>query len=121
MENKQFGKTMEERTKKLAVSVLQNIKSCSNDYTSIIIKKQLIRSITSIGANFREANHSRSKADFANKIRICESECNESIYWLEILHEIDSKDQNQLPHLISESKELLAIFCSISKSLRERS
>lgn len=109
---------MEDRTKNFSIGLIKVLKSVSNNMETLIIKRQLIRSGTSIGANYREANHSRSKADFANKIRICEGECNESIYWLEILYELESSAKGKLSYLVKELKELLGIFSSISKSLK---
>jgi four helix bundle protein len=50
-----------------------------------VIKNQITKSGTSIGANYREANRARSKADFRNKIKICESEASETVYWLELI------------------------------------
>ncbi len=60
-----------------------------NTPESEVIKYQLAKSGTSIGANYREANRSRSKADFANKIKICESEASETAYWLEIITDLN--------------------------------
>ena len=54
-----------------------------------MIKYQLTKSGTSIGTNYREANRSRSKADFANKIKICENEASETVYWLEIITDLN--------------------------------
>jgi four helix bundle protein len=81
---------------------------------SKIVKGQLTKSGTSIGANYREANRSRSKADFRSRIRICESESSESCYWLEIIS--DMKWINVSAEL-AESNELLAIFTAIGKKL----
>ncbi len=72
---------------------------------------------TSIGANYREANRARSKADFKNKIKICESEASETGYWLEISIDMKWSKTNELKSALKESNELLAIFTSIGKTL----
>jgi four helix bundle protein len=70
------------------------------------------------GANYREANRARSKADFANKIKISESEASETVYWLELIEELTWIENIVLSSVLNEAKEILAIFSSISKSLK---
>ncbi len=83
-----------------------------------VIKYQLTKSGTSIGANYREANRSRSKADFTNRIRICESEASETVYWLEIITDLNWVDSEKIQLIMVEAKEILAIFTSISTKLK---
>ena len=83
-----------------------------------MIKYQLTKSGTSIGANYREANRSRSKADFANKIKICESEASETVYWLEIITDLNWVDSEIIQLILTEANEILAIFTSIGKKLK---
>lgn len=118
MENKEFGKLLEIRTKKFAVEIIKL--SSSLDFTTEckVIKNQITKSGTSVGANYREANRSRSKADFINRIKICESESSETVFWLEIIDEMQWKVSNQLKIILAEANELLAIFTTISKSLK---
>ena len=71
MENKEFAKQLELRTKKFAISIITLSASLVNTSECRIVKNQITKSGTSVGANYREANRSRSKADFANKIKIC--------------------------------------------------
>ena len=117
MENKEFSKQLEQRTKKFAILIIQLSALLPNTYESNVIKNQITKSGTSVGANYREANRSRSKADFRNKIKICEAEASETLYWLEIIKELGwiNSEKNQL--ILSESTELLAIFTSIGKNL----
>jgi four helix bundle protein len=77
----------------------------------------LTKSGTSIGANYREANRARSKADFRNKIRICEGEASETLYWLEIIADIKWRSLNQMKTIHEECSELLALFTSIGGKL----
>ncbi len=114
MNNKDFGKQLEERTKTFAIKIIKLSASLPSTVEGRIVRNQLTKAGTSIGANYREANRARSKADFKNKIKICESESNESSYWLDIV-----KDMNWSSSIseLAELTELLAIFSSIGKSL----
>ncbi|WP_421150195.1 four helix bundle protein [Seonamhaeicola sp. NFXS20] len=77
----------------------------------------MTKSGTSIGANYREANRSRSKKDFKNKIQISESEASETEYWLELISDLEWVKNQELKAIMKEAKELLAIFTSISNKL----
>jgi four helix bundle protein len=81
-----------------------------------VIRNQITKSGTSIGANYREANRARSKADFKNKIKICESEASETRYWLEMISELNFETLKKINPLNKECNEVLAIFCTIGKS-----
>ncbi|MBN1349647.1 four helix bundle protein [candidate division KSB1 bacterium] len=74
MENKEFAKALEKRTRKFAVSIIGLSTNLPNTTEARVIRNQLTKAGSSIGANYREANRSRSKPDFRSKIRICESE-----------------------------------------------
>ena len=78
-----------------------------------VIRNQITKSGTSIGANYREANRARSKPDFKNKIAICESEASETQYWLEVIVETEWLSWDQVKPEYDECSELLAIFTSI--------
>jgi len=82
------------------------------------IRTQITKSGTSIGANYREANRSRSKADFTNKIKICESESSETLYWMEIIDDLKWIESQKTVEQIEEADEILSIFTSIGKSLK---
>jgi len=118
MENKEFAKEFEKRTKMFAVRVLKLSAQLPNTPEAKVIRNQFSKSGTSIGANYREANRSRSKADFANKIRISESEASETGYWLEIIQEMEWLGDDKLIDTMKEANELLAIFTSISKKIK---
>ena len=83
-----------------------------------VLGKQLLRSATSIGANYREANRGVSRADFTNKIGTVQKEAAETQYWLELLMESDIEKQKSVS-LHKEASELLAIFTSIGKKLKQ--
>lgn len=117
MENKEFARNLEDRTKKFAISVLRLSAQLPGTVEGKIIRNQFTKAGTSVGANYREANRARSKADFTNKIRICESEASESIYWLEIIEDLSWLNQEKTKPVLLEANELLAIFTSIGKTL----
>ncbi|HOB83451.1 MAG TPA: four helix bundle protein [Bacteroidales bacterium] len=117
MTNKEFGKKLEERTRAFAIRIIRLSMRLPNTVEGKIIRNQLTKAGSSIGANYREANRARSNADFKNKIKICESESNETCYWLEIIEELKWCDSDELKPVIIEGNELLAIFTSISNNL----
>ena len=82
MENKEFSKKLEARTKAFAIRIIKLSATLPNTVEGKIVRNQLTKAGTSIGANYREANRARSRADFKSKIKICESEASETGYWL---------------------------------------
>ena len=118
MDNKEFAKILEQRTKKFAIEVIIFTRTIPNNPEGYVIKNQIIKSGTSIGANYREANRARSRAEFISRIKICESEASETCYWLEIIKEVFDVKIENFELLSKESKELLAIFTSITNKPR---
>lgn len=118
MKNKEFSKHLEVRTKGFAVQVIRLSSGLPLMSEAKVVRNQITRSGTSIGANYREANRARSKADFANKIRICESEANETLYWLEIISDLNWIESTKISFVMDEANELLALFTSIGNKLR---
>ncbi len=118
MDNKEFGKQLEKRTKKFAIEIIKISTLLPQSTEARVIKNQITKSGTSVGANYREANRSRSKADFRNKIKICESEASETLYWLEIIEEMKWHNSENMETIKKESSEILAIFTSIGKNLK---
>ena len=78
---------MQSRTKQFALRIIKLVESLPNTRTGKVIGNQLLRSGTSVGANYRAACRAKSTADFINKLAIVEEEADESIYWIEILVE----------------------------------
>jgi four helix bundle protein len=118
MENKEFSKRLEARTRAFAMRIIKLSIHLPSAVEGKIIRNQLTKAGTSIGANYREANRARSKADFKNKIKICESEASETCYWLEIIKDMDWDEAKELEPIIIETSELLSIFASIGKTLQ---
>lgn len=117
MDNKEFAKQLEYRTRQFGISIIKFSSELPNTIEARVIKNQITKSGTSIGANYREANRSRSKRDFKNKIKISESEASETEYWLEIVADLNWIQDYKLNPIMKEAKELLALFTSISSKL----
>jgi four helix bundle protein len=111
---------LEQRTKKFAVQVIHYVAVLPRCKESDVLGYQLLKSATSIGANYREANRAESRADFIHKIAIVEKEAAETQYWLELCREAEVLNCNSLDELQRECGELLAIFTSIGKTSKGR-
>jgi four helix bundle protein len=118
MDNREFGRQVEIRTKKFAIGIIKLSSTLPKSEEGKVIKNQVTKSGTSVGANYREANRSRSKPDFLNRIKICESEASETMYWIELIDELKWSDTERTTLLLKEADELLAIFTSIGKNLK---
>jgi four helix bundle protein len=116
LENRDFAKALEKRTRKSAVAIIRLSTQLPKNPEGIVVKTQVTKSGTSIGANYREANRARSKADFKNKIKICEGEASETQYWLHIIIDLEWVGEEKVRPLYEECSELLAIFTSIGKN-----
>jgi len=86
--NKEFAKQLEKRTKKFAVRIIQLSAKLPNTPEAKVVRYQMTKAGTSVGADYHESNRARSKADFRNKIDICETEASETQYWLEMIVEV---------------------------------
>ena len=116
MENIEFAKKLEERTRNFAVDIIRISSKLPDHPESRVIRNQLTKSGTSIGANYREANRARSRADFINRIKICESEASETQYWLAVITDVAWLSTDKLKTISTECGELLAIFTTIGKN-----
>ena len=115
MDNKDFSKKLEKRTRKFAIRIIRLSSALPNTPEGMVVRNQITKAGTSIGANYREANRARSRADFKNKIKICESEASEAQYWLEVVIEAKWLSWKKVKPDHNECSELLAIFTSIGK------
>ncbi len=107
---------LEERTAIFSEELIEFCKKLPKHFISIPLTNQLIRSGTSIGANYREANGASSRKDFGNKIYLCKKEAKETYYWLRLL--LKSCDNNvsltECRNLLKEVHELSLIFSKIA-------
>ena len=111
---------LEERTAKFGESVIIFCKTLKLDTISNPIVNQIIRSSTSIGANYMEANNASSRKDFQNKIFICKKEAQETKHWLRMLATCFPPRKEELKFLWTEVQELTMIFQKIINSLKKK-
>jgi four helix bundle protein len=109
-----------ERTKNLGLRVIELVEGLPKNLTADVISRQLLRSATSIGANYRAACRGKSTADVMAKLAIVEEEADEAIYWLELLIESGVVAAAQVTELIKEANEILAMTVASIKTLRAR-
>ena len=110
---------LKQRTKSFALAIINFVESLPKRRTAEILGRQLLRSGTSVGANYRSACRARSAADFIAKMTIVEEEIDESVYWLELLVESKTIDIEKAQALIKEANELLAITVASIKTARK--
>ncbi len=112
---------LEERTAKLGEETILLCKKIKPSQISNPIINQLIRSSTSIGANYMEANGASSKKDFTNKIFICKKEAQETKHWLRMLSVAEPEQADDLRRIWKETQELTLIFQKIATTSRGKS
>jgi four helix bundle protein len=110
---------LKRRTQKFAVDVIKFIDALPNSKSLNVLSNQVLRSSTSVGANYRAACKGKSTADFINKIVICEEEADESIYWFELMEEASLVSPVIIAPIKKEANELTAIFTAIGKTAKE--
>jgi four helix bundle protein len=108
------------RTKKLALRVIELVEVLPQGRTADVIARQLLRSATSVGANYRAACRGKSTADVMAKLAIVEEEADETAYWLELLIEAAIVPQARLADLLNETNEIVAMIVASIKTLRRR-
>jgi four helix bundle protein len=107
-------------TKQLALRVIKTVEVLPKNRTADVIGRQLIRSGTSIGANYRAACRGKSTADVIAKLRIVEEEADESAYWMELLIESGLLPEARLSELMKETKEIIAMTVASIRTLQKR-
>ena len=111
---------LEKRTKVFSLQLIRFLESLPKNYLGEALGKQLLKSGTSIGANYREANRAESKADFIHKLAIVEKEASETLYWLELMLEAGIGANQEAIRLMQEAKQLLAIFTAAGRTSKGR-
>jgi len=109
---------LEERTARFGENVIALCRLVKNDKLAEPILHQLVRSATSVGANYMEANGASSKRDFTNKIFICKKEIQETKHWLRMMKSFMTSESDMLSSLAKEAQELTLIFHKIASSLK---
>ena len=110
---------LRERTKEFALRVVKMFAALPRSTEAQVLGKQVLRSGTSVGANYREAHRARSSAEFIAKIGICLQEIDETAYWLELLVDAEIIPAPRLAALKDECNQLLAILTTISKRAKQ--
>ena len=110
---------LKKRTQLFAVNIIRLMRFLPKSEEGGIIKNQIIRSSTSVGANYRSACRARSKADFISKITIVEEEADETLYWLEMIELTGLMKADKLKELKQESEELTAIFTASGNTAKQ--
>ena len=109
---------LKDRTKKFAVTIIRFIRTLPKNDEGYILGKQLLRSGTSVGANYRSACKGKSTADFINKITIVEEEADECCYWLELIIEAEIANKELVDPILKEANELTAIFTATGRTAK---
>jgi len=108
------------RTKAFAIRVIHLVDCLPNSKSADAIANQLVRSGTSVGANYRAACRAKSRADFISKLSNVEEECDESLYWMELLIESHRVKASRLAYLMREANEILALVVASLNTARSR-
>lgn len=109
-----------ERTQAFALRIINLVESLPRKPATLVIGKQLLRSATSVGANYRAACRGKSTADVIAKLSIVEEESDECLYWMELLIKADIISESKLANLMSECNEILAMTVASIKTLRNK-
>ena len=108
------------RTKEYSLRVIRLVESLPEDRVSRILGDQLLRAGTSVGANYRSTIRAKSRADFISKMNIVEEECDESLYWMELLTAAGKAAPGRLAALMQEGDEIVSIVVASIKTARSR-
>jgi four helix bundle protein len=111
---------MKRRTKQFALRVMNLVEGLPETNAGRVIGRQLLRSATSVGANYRAACRAKSTADFIAKLAIVEEEADESMYWMELLIESGQVKENLLTDLLDECNQIVSIVVSSIKTSKQR-
>jgi four helix bundle protein len=123
MENNQkadFAEVFRNRTKKFVVDNIRFFRTLPKTEDAKIIGRQLLRSSSSVGANYRAACRARSKAEFHPKLSIVVEEAGESVFWMEILIEAEIVESSKLTYLFDEANQILKIVSASRKTVSSK-
>ncbi len=109
---------LKRRTQRFAIDIIKFVEELPAKRSLNVLSNQLLRSSSSVGANYRSACRGKSSADFINKIVIVEEEADESVYWLELMEESGLVSSKDIIELKKEANELTAIFTAIGKTAK---
>jgi four helix bundle protein len=110
---------IQNRTKQIALQIIKLTDELPNKPSAWVLSKQIIRSSTSVGANYRAACRAKSTADFINKLKIVEEETDETIFWLELLEESGLLSTEKVTPIKQETDEILSIIVASINTTRK--
>ena len=111
---------LKEQSFQFALDIITTYKQLTEEKREYVLSKQLLRSGTSVGANIREAQNAQSRADFIHKLSISQKECDESLYWLELLHQSDYLTDEVFSELHSKAERLLKMLRSAILTTKQK-
>lgn len=120
MNNFNFGEDLKLRTKRFAINVISFTKLLDKSIENGVFIKQLIRSSSSVAANYRAACRGRSSADFYSKLSIVIEETDESLFWIEMIVEFNPSLTNKIIEIVEEGEALLKIFSKSRKTMNDK-
>lgn len=109
---------LRDRSKQFAISIVKLFRLLPKTDEARIIGRQLLRSATSVAANYRAAGRSRSRAEFISKISTVVEEADETVFWLEMLSDAEIVRKREIESLLVEANELLAIFAASQRTAK---
>ena len=112
---------LQNRTKHLAIRVIKFTRKFQQSQEGKVISNQVIRSATSVASNYRSSCRAKSPKDFISKMGIVEEECDETVFWLEIIEELQiSVDVEELKSIMKEANEILSITVASIKTVKKK-
>ncbi|MEZ4908584.1 MAG: four helix bundle protein [Saprospiraceae bacterium] len=117
MEKNEFAKMVSQRTKEIAKKIVILVSGFPQKTEYFVIGKQLLRSATSTAANYRAVVRARSKKEFYSKLSITIEECDETLFWLEILSETNLINIEKIKPIMDETTEILKILSKSRKTM----
>jgi len=111
---------LQNRTFKFSIRIYKMVEKFTKSFGTEMVARQILRSSSSIAANYRAACRAKSNADFIHKLKIVEEEADETLFWLEFIQETEIIEKNLLADLIKESRELVAIFTASVKTSKQK-
>ncbi|MEM6561780.1 MAG: four helix bundle protein [Planctomycetota bacterium] len=109
---------LRDRTKSFALRVIHLVRRLGKDDVSSVISKQVLRSGTSVGAQYREAYRARSAAEFVSKVESAAQEMDETLYWFELLSDAEVIPAAKLSGLMDEGKQILAMLSASARTAK---
>jgi len=111
---------LKERTQQFALRVIRLTRALPNTPEAWVLGKPVLRSATSVGANYRSCQRGKSKADFIAKLAVAEEEADETCYWLELIVAAELLPQERVELLLNEAREITAILTAAGKTAKQR-